>query len=655
MLELATTSGRAPCTVDDQPRSEQRHSLVHAGHAIPARTGSYQGSTGCFFVVRGGAGGAPSSSSATQRRVSAGSIDVVDLEVGGDVDGLADLVHLRQQLLVARFTRLGIVDGFEVAPVAQAHRTLEAHAAELTRRPRDDERVGGEAPGRHRERAEAVALAQHHGREGHGDVGAGHEHAVAVPHLRGALRVRPHHESGRVAQAQDGKVERVAQLQEARRLVGGITVDRAAEVRGIVGEHAERPSLDPHQRGDDPRAELAAQLQHRVGVGQQLDERTHVVHLHPVLGDRVPEPPLVRALPAVDRAPEVGEVLLRDADRFRFVGDTDVDDTGRGRHVDRTDLLRFDAAEATAFDHRGARHAEVRVLGRDDGVAAPEQGRVPRERRARRRSPPAGRARTARRTTGTPCPRIRRRSSRRRGARRRRRRTGPAAAAAPRRAGTTGPSCGGCSHPACRRRPCSRTTTITQRMPSTVATPPTRPSAGERAMSSSRVDRLDCAARVNAPYSTNEPGSHRSSMFSRAVRRPRACCAATAGVRSGVAPDVVACHDLGEVGPDRLEVDGDLGGSRGPRDVGGLDFEQDVTLVDGVAGRDLDHPHDAVVRSGDDVLHLHRLEHDERRARAHERADRHVHDDDRALHRRGDRAHAREPTRLGVRGPVLQA
>ena len=144
-----------------------------------------------------------------------------------------------------------------------------------------------------------------------------------------------------------------------------------------------RPSIRT-QRGDDTGAELAAELQHRAGVGEQVDERTHVVDLHPVLGDRVPEQALVRALPLGDGPVEVRQVLLGDAHGLGLVGDAHVDDPRRGRHVDRPDLLGRDPPEAAAFDHRRPRHAEVGVLGGDDRVAAPEQRRVPRERRPAR-------------------------------------------------------------------------------------------------------------------------------------------------------------------------------------------------------------------------------------------------------------------------------
>ena len=39
-------------------------------------------------------------------------------------------------------------------------------------------------------------------------------------------------------------VEGVAQLHEARRLVGAVAVDRAAEVHRVVGDDADGPALD---------------------------------------------------------------------------------------------------------------------------------------------------------------------------------------------------------------------------------------------------------------------------------------------------------------------------------------------------------------------------------------------------------------------------
>ena len=81
-------------------------------------------------------------------------------------------------------------------------------------------------------------------RERHGEVRAGHEHARHVAHRAGRLRLGPDHEAGRVAEEQDRQVERVAQLEEARGLVGAGRVDRAAEMRRVVGDDAERLALD---------------------------------------------------------------------------------------------------------------------------------------------------------------------------------------------------------------------------------------------------------------------------------------------------------------------------------------------------------------------------------------------------------------------------
>ncbi len=67
----------------------------------------------------------------------------------------------------------------------------------------------------------------------------------------------------------DRQVERVAQLHEARRLVAGVGVDRAAQVARVVGDQPERPALDAHQRGDDADAEVGPQFEHRALVGQR--------------------------------------------------------------------------------------------------------------------------------------------------------------------------------------------------------------------------------------------------------------------------------------------------------------------------------------------------------------------------------------------------
>ena len=98
-------------------------------------------------------------------------------------------------------------------------------------------------------------------------------------------------------------------------------------------------------------------------------------------------------------------------------------------------------------------------------------------------------------------------------------------AATARPARTAGPSCGGSAGPGSRPAPCSRRTAprsgprSSNWSPLTRPMPATSPSAGVLAISSSRSRRSRWAAMASDPYSVKLPGSHRSSMFSRAVRR----------------------------------------------------------------------------------------------------------------------------------------
>ena len=86
-------------------------------------------------------------------------------------------------------------------------------------------------------------------------------------------------------------------------------------------------------------------------------------------------------------------------------------------------------------------------------------------------------------------------------------------------------------------------------------TPVTMPSPGVFSISSSRVRRARCAASTSAPYSTNVPGSQRSSTFSRAVR----CCVARrrATASGPLASSVrrLRAQHFGQVGADVIEID----------------------------------------------------------------------------------------------------
>ena len=146
-----------------------------------------------------------------------------------------------------------------------------------------------------------------------------HEHPAGMAHLGLGLHLRPDHEAGRVAERDDGQAMGIAQLHEARGLVGGIGIDGPAEVARIVADKTERPAADAHERGDHAAAEAGAQLEHRVVVGQAAHDRAHVVAAQAVLGNGVAQGARVGAAAVGDAALEIGQVLLRRGDRGAFV------------------------------------------------------------------------------------------------------------------------------------------------------------------------------------------------------------------------------------------------------------------------------------------------------------------------------------------------
>ena len=238
---------------------------------------------------------------------------------------------------------------------------------------------------------------------------------------------------------------------------------------------------------------------------------------------------------------------MADGDRLGLVGDGDVDDAVRHLHRHRADLLGPEHAEAAALDHRRAAHADVRVRGRDDDVAAAEQRGVAGEAAPRVDADQRHEAAESRpKQVRTPCSRGRPRPAV--GV------AGPAAAALGEehdrqpqplgeleqpvllavvlralRAGEHGVVVGHDHAARAGRRRTGRR--------SPCRCPATRPSAGVRSMRSSSGRRRRCAAITSGPYSTKVPGSQRSSTFSRAVRWPVLRRRATASGRASSSAD----------------------------------------------------------------------------------------------------------------------
>ena len=76
------------------------------------------------------------------------------------------------------------------------------------------------------------------------------------------------------------------------------------------------------------------------------------------------------------RALKVGQIFLRDTDRFSFVLDQDINHTVGTHDGHRPHLFRAEPPKPAAFDHGRSRHPQIGVSGGNDGVAAAEQGCV---------------------------------------------------------------------------------------------------------------------------------------------------------------------------------------------------------------------------------------------------------------------------------------
>ena len=218
--------------------------------------------------------------------------------------------------------------------------------------------------------AQAVALAGDQGEQRHGEAGGGDEHAAGVAHHGGLFFLGADHEARGVAEADHGHTESIAQLHEARRLVGAGGVDGAAEHFRVVGDQAQGPALHAHEGGDHAGGEVRAQLDHGIGVGEHVNQVAHVVGVQAVFRHRPAQPALVLAGPVGDRALEIAHQFLGQGGALFFVLDHAIDHTVGALHRDRAHFFRLERAQAAAFDHGRAGHADAGVLGGDHQVAA---------------------------------------------------------------------------------------------------------------------------------------------------------------------------------------------------------------------------------------------------------------------------------------------
>ena len=115
-----------------------------------------------------------------------------------------------------------------------------------------------------------------------------HQTRVASIQRHGSppLEVLPRVEPGGVDQGDEGKVERVAERDEPRRLLRRRDVERAGEVHRLVGDDPHRAARDGRERGHDVPGPTAAYLQHGVVVDDRLGDYPEILTDQLGLGER---------------------------------------------------------------------------------------------------------------------------------------------------------------------------------------------------------------------------------------------------------------------------------------------------------------------------------------------------------------------------------
>ena len=191
--------------------------------------------------------------------------------MGRGIERFRCVVHPLDELVIAGLTVVEVVDGVQFSSSAMLHRTLDAHTADLARRPRHREQCRVHRAGRHRHRAETDRLAQDHGDERNRQARAGDEHAAEVPDLCGLLGLGADHEAWCVAQRDHRQAVGVAELDEPGGFVGAVGVDGTREVRRVVRDHSNGATLDTRERGDHSDAELAAKFKHRSDIEDAIE------------------------------------------------------------------------------------------------------------------------------------------------------------------------------------------------------------------------------------------------------------------------------------------------------------------------------------------------------------------------------------------------
>ena len=306
--------------------------------------------------------------------------------------GLDHRVHVAPLGRHVGVEQAGRVVGLERGPLLRCGPALQdggglpgAHDRQLRRRPREAD-VVPHALGVHDDVRAAVALAQDHADPGHRRPPVGEHQLRAVADHAPPLQVLAGVEARRVDEGDDRQVERVAERDEAGALLRGGDVERAGDGQRLVGEDADRASVDRGEGRDQVRRPAAPELEHDAVVD---DRRHHVAHVVAAGRRRGQELARLRGRdgragrrwasaaaprrcatagrPSSSRDGQLGGLLVGDDERRRaaLAG-------VRGRPAE---LVVVDGHARELGHHRRAGEERVRRRGHDDEVGQPEEQR----------------------------------------------------------------------------------------------------------------------------------------------------------------------------------------------------------------------------------------------------------------------------------------
>ena len=399
---------------------------------------------------------------------------------------------------------------------------------------------------------------------------------------------------------------------------------------------------------------MAAEFQHRVGIGQGLDELADVVHPQTVLGHNPAQQPLVGALPVGNRALEVGQIFPGHPDGLGLIPDCDIDHSVSHLDIQRPDLFRAEDAEAAALNHGRTAHADVGALGGNNHVTAAQNDRIAGKAAARGHS-------DQRHQPAQSAPQVKGHHVQPRGA-------GPVGIAGPSAAALGKehdrpfPLFGQLEHPVffvvvlkalgagqhgivIGQHDAPGALVVKQRAVDAA-------DAGDQAVGRRVCDQV--VERTALPLGGND----QRAVLDKRVRVAQVGDILAAGALAGLAPagdrlgtggvkpDRVSFNDLGQVGADVGKIDRCLFLDGGRIDLTLFDKNQGVALIDRIALSHRDTPHNAAQLGLDDVLHLHGFEDEQLPAGVDRLALVDIEADDCALHGRCHRTTAGQPDSL---------